>query len=57
MYKSIQWLCLCVFWFFECFLLNINERLAEDQLVIGKSQIYYNKNHKNVQDDFIEVED
>ena len=57
MYKSIQRLCLCVFGFFESFLLNINERFDEDQLVIGKSQIYYNKNHKNVKDDFIEVED
>ena len=57
MYKSIQGLCLCVFWFFESFLFKINQRLAEDQLVIGKSKIYYNKNHKNVKDDFLEVED
>ena len=30
--------------------------MAEDQWVIGKSPIYYNKNHKIVKDDFIEVE-
>ena len=33
------------------------KRMAEDQWVIGKSQIYYNKNHKNDKVDFIEVED
>jgi len=57
MYKYIWKLCLCVFWFFKSLLLSTNERMVEDQWVIEKSQIYCNKNYKNVKDDFVEVED
>ena len=39
---------LLFFDFSKSFMLNKNERMAQDLWVIGKSQIYYDKNPKDV---------
>ena len=31
--------------------------MAEDQSIIGKSQIYYDKNPRDIKHDFVEFED
>ena len=55
--KSTRILYLCIFWFFKSFILNQNKRMAEDQSIIGKSQIYYDKNPRDIKHDFAEFED
>ena len=55
--KSTRILYLCIFWSFKCFILNWNIRMVEDQSIIEKSQIYYDKNPRDIKHDLTEFEE